>query len=73
MTGLVRVTGWPVWMVRAGIEVSAVILGWAMGGIVGAGTAVFALSAGPLTQQSLKLLFVNIGSRHLPDPDPARI
>ncbi len=43
MTGLHRVTGWPVGRVRLLIEVSVLVLGWLLGGIVGVGTAIFAL------------------------------
>jgi uncharacterized membrane protein YczE len=46
MTGLHRVTGWPVGRVRLLIEVSVLIAGWALGGIVGIGTALFALLVG---------------------------
>ena len=46
MTGLHQVTGWPVGRVRLLIEVSVLILGWLLGGIVGVGTAIFALLVG---------------------------
>jgi uncharacterized membrane protein YczE len=46
MTGLHRVTGWPVGRVRLLIEVSVLVAGWALGGIVGIGTALFALLVG---------------------------
>jgi len=46
MTGLHRVTGWPVGRVRLIIEVSVLVAGWALGGIVGIGTALFALLVG---------------------------
>jgi uncharacterized membrane protein YczE len=46
MTGLHRVTGWPVGRVRLLIEVTALVAGWALGGIVGIGTALFALLVG---------------------------
>lgn len=46
MTGLHRVTGWPVGRVRLLIEVSVLVLGWLLGGIVGVGTAIFALLVG---------------------------
>ncbi|WP_207797220.1 YczE/YyaS/YitT family protein [Arthrobacter glacialis] len=60
MTGLVRVTGRPVWLVRSGIELSVVVLGFFLGGVVGAGTAAFALGVGPLTQLTLKWLHVDL-------------
>ncbi|MBW3610645.1 MAG: YitT family protein [Actinobacteria bacterium] len=37
-------------LVRTGIELSALLLGWALGGTVGIGTVVFALAIGPLVQ-----------------------
>lgn len=48
MTGLHRVTGWPIWVVRTGIEVIVLTLGWMLGGTVGVGTLAFALFIGPL-------------------------
>ncbi|HET6563723.1 MAG TPA: hypothetical protein VFG72_17775 [Marmoricola sp.] len=50
MTGLHRVTGLSLRMVRAGIEVSAVVVGFALGGTVGIGTVAFALLVGPMVQ-----------------------
>ncbi len=37
-------------LVRTGIELSALALGWMLGGTVGIGTVVFALAIGPLVQ-----------------------
>ena len=48
MTGIVRLTGWPVPRVRTGIELVVLALGWLLGGTVGVGTLVYALSVGPL-------------------------
>lgn len=48
MTGLHRVTGWPIWVVRTGIEVVVLTIGWILGGTVGVGTLAFALFIGPL-------------------------
>lgn len=50
MTGLHRVTRMPIWIVRTGLEVSVVLIGWLLGGTVGIGTVVFALTIGPLCQ-----------------------
>lgn len=47
MTGLQRVTDFPVARVRTAIEISVVILGWLLGGIVGVGTLLFAFGIGP--------------------------
>jgi uncharacterized membrane protein YczE len=48
MTGLVRVTGRSVGVVRTSIEVSVLVAGFALGGTIGLGTVVYALSIGPL-------------------------
>jgi uncharacterized membrane protein YczE len=50
MTGLVRRTGKPVGVIRTSIELSVLAIGIALGGTVGLGTIVYALSIGPLLQ-----------------------
>jgi uncharacterized membrane protein YczE len=50
MTGLVRVSGKSVGVVRTSIEVSVLSIGFVLGGTVGLGTVVYALSIGPLLQ-----------------------
>ena len=50
MTGLVRVTGRGVGVIRTSIEVSVLAVGFLLGGTVGLGTVVYALSIGPLLQ-----------------------
>ncbi|GAB3285608.1 membrane protein [Sinomonas notoginsengisoli] len=60
MTGLVGRTGWAVWIVRSGIELSVVALGWLLGGTVGIGTAVFAFGIGPLIQAAMRVLRVDL-------------
>lgn len=60
MTGLVRVSGLPVWVVRTSLELLVVVIGWTLGGVVGIGTVIFALTIGPLVQQALKLLSVDL-------------
>ncbi|GAB3522164.1 membrane protein YczE [Arthrobacter monumenti] len=66
MTGLVRVTGQRVWVVRTSIELLVVVIGWLLGGVVGIGTLIFALTIGPLIQQALKLLFVDLDKPRRP-------
>ncbi|MFF0630925.1 YitT family protein [Nocardia sp. NPDC004151] len=61
MTGLVRRTGRPVWLVRTGLEATVLSVGWVLGGSVGVGTVVYAFGIGPLIQ--LMIPFVD---RHLP-------
>lgn len=48
MTGLVRRTGWRVWIVRTLIEGSVLLIGFLLGGPVGVGTVIFAFGVGPL-------------------------
>ena len=42
------ITDLPLAWVRGGIEVTAVILGWLLGGVVGVGTLLFALGTAGL-------------------------
>mgnify|MGYP003543060173 FL=1 len=56
MTGLHRVTGWPVGRVRLLIELSVLVIGWLLGGIVGIGTAIFALLVGQSVALGLALV-----------------
>ena len=56
MTGLVQQTGWPVWLVKTGIEVSVVLLGVLLGGTFGWATVVFAFGVGPVVQISARWL-----------------
>lgn len=58
MTGLHRVTGKPIWVVRTSIEVVVLISGWLLGGNVGVGTLAFALLIGPLVHFFMPLLLV---------------
>lgn len=53
MTGLARRTGWSLRVVRTGIEVVVIAVGWILGGVVGLGTVVYAVAIGPLTQALL--------------------
>jgi uncharacterized membrane protein YczE len=63
MTG-VAARGHSVRSVRTALEVTVLVLGWALGGTVGVGTLVLALGIGPLVQVSLEWL-------GLPTPTPA--
>lgn len=56
MTGMHARLGWPVWLCRASVEVTVLIVGWLLGGTVGVGTLVFAASIGPLVHLALPLL-----------------
>lgn len=69
MTGLSRRTGLSLRLVRTGLEVSVVLLGLALGGVLGLGTVLYALAIGPLTQAMLPSLTVDL--RLAPAPGPA--
>ncbi len=56
MTGLQAVTGLPIASIRIALEVSVVSIGWYLGGVVGAGTLLFALGVGPCV--AVGILFV---------------
>jgi uncharacterized membrane protein YczE len=56
MTGLHRRTGRPIALVRAMIEITALSIGWGLGGTVGFGTVAFALLIGPAVQLFMRLL-----------------
>lgn len=64
MTGLHRLTGRSVRLVRTGIEVTVVATGFLLGGSVGVGTVLYALAIGPLAQVFLRLFAV---------PEPAGV
>ncbi len=55
MIGISQRTGFSVGRVRTGLEIAVLGIGWAMGGVVGIGTIIFALTIGPATQWSLQL------------------
>lgn len=58
MTGLVRRTGWSVRLVRTGIEVVVLAVGFLLGGSVGVGTVVYAVAIGPIVQVLLPKFMV---------------
>lgn len=55
MTGLHRLTGRSIRLVRTGIEIAVVAAGFLLGGSVGVGTVAYALAIGPLAQFFLRL------------------
>lgn len=67
MTGLHRVTGWKIWIVRTGIEVVVLAAGWLLGGNVGIGTLAFALLIGPLCGYTIPLFAIKRSNR-MPQP-----
>lgn len=56
MTGLQTATGLPIASIRIALEVTVVAAGWYLGGIVGAGTLLFAFGVGPSV--AVGILFV---------------
>ena len=56
MTGLQNLTNQPIALIRTILEVSAVIIGFYLGGIVGLGTLLFAFGIGPAV--SISIYFV---------------
>jgi uncharacterized membrane protein YczE len=65
MTGLAA-RGHSIRVVRTGLEVTVLVTGWLLGGTVGIGTLVYALSIGPLAH-----LFIPLFSRGRPTPEGA--
>ncbi|WP_428061010.1 YczE/YyaS/YitT family protein [Brevundimonas sp.] len=55
MTGIVARTGWPMKWVRTAIELSVIAVGWLLGGSVGLGTVLYAVTIGPLVHVFLPL------------------
>ncbi len=60
MTGLARRTGRSIRLVRTSLEITVVVLGFALGGIVGVGTVLYALLIGPVVQLFLPVLTVRV-------------
>lgn len=58
MTGLHRLTGRSIRLVRTALEVAVVATGFVLGGSVGVGTVVYALAIGPLAQLFLRLFAI---------------
>jgi uncharacterized membrane protein YczE len=63
MTGLVRRTGGSIRVVRTTIEVTVLVAGAALGGTVGIGTVVYAVSIGPLVHALLPRLTVAVPAK----------
>ena len=58
MTGLAARTGRSIRLVRTALEVTVVLTGWLLGGTLGIGTLVYAVTIGPLAQVFLPPLTV---------------
>lgn len=66
--GIVRRSGHSVRLIRTVVEVTVVGVGFLLGGTVGLGTVLYALSIGPIVQFFLPLVAVRLDE---PRPDPA--
>jgi uncharacterized membrane protein YczE len=65
MTGLAA-RGHSIRVVRTGLEVTVLVTGWLLGGTVGVGTGLYALSIGPLAH-----VFIPLFARGRPTPEHA--
>ncbi|WP_406142675.1 YitT family protein [Streptomyces sp. NBC_01089] len=71
MTGLHRLTGLSIRLSRTAIEIAVVATGFALGGTVGVGTVVYALSIGPLAQIFLRIFALPEPAAEQAPPVPA--
>lgn len=73
MTGLHRVTGLSLRLVRTGLEVTVLFAGLLLGGVglFGVGTVLFALCIGPLTQAMLPWVLVSLPGKETVATDAA--
>src|SRR5690606_39057213 len=55
MTGLAARSGWSIRSVRTGIELAVLASGWALGGTLGIGTILYAVTIGPIVHRTLPL------------------
>ncbi|MFF7644779.1 YitT family protein [Streptomyces canus] len=58
MTGLHRRTGHSIRLMRTAVEVAVVVTGFLLGGTIGVGTVLYAVSIGPLAQVFLRVFAV---------------
>ncbi|MGP4009426.1 membrane protein YczE [Streptomyces sp. 4N124] len=58
MTGLHQRTGRSIRLMRTAVEVAVVVTGFALGGTIGVGTLLYAVSIGPLAQRFLRVFAV---------------
>jgi uncharacterized membrane protein YczE len=58
MTGLHQRTGRSIRLMRTAVELAVVVTGFALGGVVGVGTLLYAVSIGPLAQLFLRVFAV---------------
>lgn len=68
MTSLHRRTGWPIGVVRTGLEVTVVVVGLLLGGVFGVATLAYAVLIGPLVQVMLPRFVVDLDGSRSPRP-----
>ncbi|MFI9244101.1 YitT family protein [Streptomyces sp. NPDC053086] len=76
MTGLHRRTGRSIRLMRTGVEVAVVVTGFVLGGTIGVGTVLYAVSIGPLAQAFLRVFAVSpaaAGSTVVAGATPERV
>ena len=61
MTGIVKRTGKPVWLVRTAIEITVLVGGWMLGGTIGVGTVIYALGIGPVAHVLMPYFALDAG------------
>ncbi|HZJ26819.1 MAG TPA: hypothetical protein VFF40_07385 [Acidimicrobiia bacterium] len=66
MTGIAA-RGYRLWVVRTALELTALGIGWVLGGDIGLGTVLFAFSIGPLGH--FFLTWLHLGRPGEPEPD----
>jgi uncharacterized membrane protein YczE len=64
MTGLVARTGGSVRIIRTGIELGVLAIGWLLGGTVGVGTVLYAVGIGPVLHLALPRLTIGAKDAH---------
>ena len=68
MTGLHARTGISLRLARTGVEVLVLVIGWFLGGIVGFGTVLYAVSIGPVTQFFLRYCIIDLPRKAPAEP-----
>lgn len=56
MVGAIEKSGWPLWKVRIAIEASVTLIGYFLGGPVGAGTIIIVFTLGPAIQLAFHVM-----------------
>jgi uncharacterized protein len=56
MTGIARVSGWPLGASRTLVEATVLLVGWLLGGDAGIGTLLFAMLIGPCAHAAVRLI-----------------